>query len=238
VQLTAGLVLFAAGDLARAERHLRTALRPIPADHDLRLALGSLCARKGALAEAEVHLRAAVKDDDRGGAGNNLLGGVLQRLGRRLEAIHFFCAALRQDDRFVSARCNLASALYEAGNVPAAMAEYHAADQIDPGWEDEANTAARALATHPDPARRDPGEGLRLARQVCQATHDGDPDYLLTLSICAAETGLPSEALAAARRGLELVGGDPSTKLHRELLNQLRACETQLGDPRLVSVGP
>jgi hypothetical protein len=76
--------------------------------------------------------------------------------------------------------------------------------ELDPGWPEEARKMAWALATHPDPRRRNGAMAVRIARQVCAAANYRQPEMLDVLAAALAETGNYDEAQRMVRTAVEL----------------------------------
>jgi hypothetical protein len=76
------------------------------------------------------------------------------------------------------------------------------------------------LATAPDPRRRYPGLAIHLARQVCQASEERQPEYLETLALAYAAAGKMAEAADAARRASAL--STPQVEMVRGLAGSPR----------------
>jgi tetratricopeptide (TPR) repeat protein len=144
----------------------------------------------------------------------SLVGRALGRLGRWPEAVraHALSVQMEQTRQRMLARPapaelalyqrRLAHALQAAGDAIAATREYAEADKLDPGWPQSAATQAWRLATHADPAVRDPDEAQELAAQACQAQADPPAEALDGLAAAQAAAGQYGEAAATARRAL------------------------------------
>ncbi len=96
---------------------------------------------------------------------------------------------------------HLAGALEERGAAEEAFALYEHAHALAPGDPVVANNLAWLLATHPDPARRDPDRAVEIAREAARrARRLGRPDPVLldTLAVAYAAAGRPADALRVA----------------------------------------
>jgi Flp pilus assembly protein TadD len=109
---------------------------------------------------------------------------------------------------------NLGVVLWQQGKKEEALRHFSVAD-----W------AAWALATNPNPALRNGAQALGLARQACQATENGRPDFLDTLAAAYAETGRWDEAATTARRALTLAERQDRERA-RAIRERLRLYET------------
>ena len=85
-----------------------------------------------------------------------------------------------------------------------AIAHYHSALTLKPGWGLAANALARQLAAGADLRVRDAPAAVKLAEQVCRATEYRVPELLDTLAMAYAASGRFGEAVATARKAMEL----------------------------------
>jgi Flp pilus assembly protein TadD len=76
---------------------------------------------------------------------------------------------------------------------------------LRPDWPEFPNHAARLLATHPDPRRRDPGRAVALARKAFELDVD-DADYWNTLGVAQYRAGDWNGAISALKRAIDLHG--------------------------------
>jgi tetratricopeptide (TPR) repeat protein len=197
------------GNVTDAVQYYKEALRLDPGHAEAHVNLGAILAVHGKLAEAEDHFREAVRiapsDDD----GWYNLGLALDMAGKVEEAAAKFQRAINLRPRNAAYHYNLAFALAEQGKVDEAAAEYRAGEQINPGWPKAALERAWVLATHPSAQVRNGTLALRLARQACQATGEGEPGCLATLGAAYAEVGRFDLALSAAQKALARAVNQP-----------------------------
>ncbi len=95
---------------------------------------------------------------------------------------------------------NLARILAGRGDLDAAIEHWHSALEIDPDRISALNNLAYALATHPDPERRDPERAIALAERACELTNHADPRPLATLAAAYRAAGREAEAEAVTKQ--------------------------------------
>jgi len=119
--------------------------------------------------------------------------------------------AIALQPRLGDLRTNLGEVLARTGRIEEAMTVWRDALEADPNLALAANNLAWTHATHPDPALRDSGEALRLARIATALTARADPEILDTLAAAQAESGSFIEAQATAEEAAALaeLRGDP-----------------------------
>lgn len=100
---------------------------------------------------------------------------------------------------------DIAAVLRRAGMRDPALALFEEVLHHRPDWHPIANNVAWLLATHPDPARRDPRRAILLAESACRTAKEAPPAYFDTLSVAQAAAGDFDMALRtldeALRRG-------------------------------------
>lgn len=121
------------GRLDEAEAAAREALARDPAFAPARFGLGQIARRRGDHAAAVEHFRAAVAADPRHLWALHGLGGELRDLDRFDEAETALERALTIDPRFFPARIGLAQVARRRGDHAAALEQYRAVLEIEPG---------------------------------------------------------------------------------------------------------
>jgi tetratricopeptide (TPR) repeat protein len=179
--------------------------------------LGLLLFKLGRPQEAEAHLQAALRRDPDNALLHCQLGRVLAAQEKWPDAEASFRQAIRLRPQVVRGYCGLARALQGSGQPEAAGEQYQRAFQVDPSWPQAAGEKAWALATDPDPARRDGQLALELAESACQATRHQDPRLLDVLASAYAEVGRYDRAKATARQALALAGGPLAGEIQARL---------------------
>jgi len=161
--------------------------------------------------ESVDHLRQAVQAMPEYPEAHAYLALGLERLGNRDDAVQHFQTALRLDPTHEDACMGLSGLLYQQGRAAEAVQVLRDGLRHRPDSIKVANNLAWYLATCPDAAVRDGAEAVRLAGQVCQSAGTDNPAVLDTLAAAYAEAGRLAEAVATARRAIDLavVAGQP-----------------------------
>jgi Flp pilus assembly protein TadD len=194
---------------------LACTLRNFTAHDNLGLAL----AHCGQVDQAIAHYQKALEIKPDYALAHNNLGVVLARRGQVDEAIVQFQRAVEIKPNDMKAHNNLAMALTARGRLKEAMRHYRKVLEIKPDYADAHNDLAWLLATCPVAALRNGAEAVHHARQANQLSDSKRPGILDTLSAAYAEAGRFPEALAAARKALELA----VQQNNRPLVDALRA---------------
>jgi len=197
-------VLMRQGKSAEAREHLELALRLDPQFAEAHNNMGILLAGEGEVAGAVEQFEAALRAKSDFTAARLNLATVLSRAGRTDEAITQYRALLRDDQANAQAYYFLAITLAGEGKVPEAVRVLR--EGIEKVGDDPKlnEYLAWLLATSPDPAVRDGGEALRLAKRAVASQMGGDPSSLDTLAAAYAEEGRFEEAVATAEKALDL----------------------------------
>ena len=129
------------------------------------------------------------------------------------EAIASYRKAIELDPNVASAYHGLGLALQEKGLLEEAIAEYrealrlkpdHAGARVGLAWR--LQNLAWALATHAEPARRDPGRAVSLAMEAVELNPQ-EGDRLLALGAALYGTGRWQDAIETLKRADRLSGG-------------------------------
>lgn len=202
------------------------ALRVNPSNPSLHNNLGNALQQRGEFARAEAHHREALRlKPDHPKVRNNLAVALLAQ-GRSDEAILALDEALRRNPGDVFAALNRAHAL--ARDATSAEADRLFASLLD-RWPHEPavlNEYAWHLATQPGATPDALDLAVRLAREACAHTANGDAAYLDTLAAAYAATGSFTQAVATAAAALRLAeraGNDGLAKeirLHLDLFRR------------------
>jgi len=96
------------------------------------------------------------------------------------------------------------------------MPEFREAMRLKPRWPAPMAGAALLLATHPNPAARQAGEAIRLARRASELTGFRDSGMLSILAISYAGAGRFDEAVASQHKVLDLVSASADPNLIAE----------------------
>jgi Tfp pilus assembly protein PilF len=121
------------GDTEGALGELGRALETTPDDVAILRARAALYTARGKYDQAEVDLRRAVKVDDRNADVQVQLGVLFCKRARWREAIEPLRAAIAADPHCAAAHYHLGDAYNSIDELPAALASYEAAAQLEPG---------------------------------------------------------------------------------------------------------
>ncbi len=131
------------------------------------------------------------------------LGGLLLREGKVQEATEILSEAVRLFPAFATAQYNLGLALDAQGRAREAISHLRQAVRLSnsPLYQEK---LAWILATNPQPECRNGQEAVQLAERACQTTSNQEADALLSLAVAYGETRRFGEAVAMARKALDL----------------------------------
>jgi tetratricopeptide (TPR) repeat protein len=204
-----GAALEKLGSRERAIAHNGAALRLAPsvANH---MNLARLCLEDGNWDEVVQHYHAALEMAPDNPTVCFYLGQAFALKEQWKKARTYLRRAVNLQPGLARNRCALAYVLHKQGQSDAAREEYAEASRLDRHWPQAANSAAWLLATSPDPRERNGPRALELALMVCQATADQEPEFLDTLAAAYAEIGRFKDAVATARKAVELSNGSPA----------------------------
>jgi superkiller protein 3 len=184
--------------------------------------LGKALLAKGQVDEAIAHFQRALEISPNYPDTHDNLGKALLQKGRVDEAIPQFQKALEINPNYTPAYYNLGRALVQKGRMHEAITCFQQALELDPDNPNILNNLAWLLATCPDASNRNGPKAVQLAQQADQLSKSEDPVMLCTLAAAYAENGQFSEAVASARRALQLA----TVRNNAVLVNEL---EAQLG---------
>ncbi len=153
------------------------------------------------------------------------IGYELLEVGDARAAADQYRAALAVAPEFTVARLNLAVALLEEGRPRDALAQYTEALRHSPDDYRVHGSLAMLLATSRDDDVRDGAAALRWAEKAAMATAHREPGTLDALAAAYAETGRFSEAVATAKKALELARERRQDELAEGIESRLRLYE-------------
>ncbi|MFN7975956.1 MAG: tetratricopeptide repeat protein [Acidobacteriota bacterium] len=221
-----GLALLDRGDAAKAEAELRRALAAAP-DADAHHSLGTALQALGRSDDAIAEYRAALALDPTLSKTRNNLATVLQKAGRNDEAMEVLEEALRQDPAVAGTYFNLAVGHELRGDEARAIEALRAGLARAPPDHDLAPKHPHVLATSEDAALRDGPEAVRLAAGVASRETPQTARTLLVLALAHDAARERDDAIATARRALELAKAEHD----RALLERIQAEIERLGAP-------
>jgi len=216
-----GVALRDKGRPDEALAQFREAVRLDPGLAAAELDLGRALKQQGKLDEAVQHYRRAIAIDPRLAAAHNSLGSALGSQGRVAEAVREFREALRVQPDYDEAHNNLGLALRMMGERDQALDHFKAALSRRPDWPTPMSEMAWILATHPDPAVRDPAQAVRLAERAADLTAHRQPVILDALAASYAAAGDFDRATATAQEAIALAAAAGPAGLADEIRKRL-----------------
>ena len=159
---------------------------------------------QGKLHEALAHYQKAleIKPDNIEAHAN--LGNALLGLGRWDEALEHLRKVVELSPEGAVPRNTLGAVLATLGRFDEALAQFQKALQIQPNYAEARKNLAWLRATCPQASLRNGAEAIEHARRADQLCGGKRADVLDVLAAAYAEAGRFPEALATARKALEL----------------------------------
>jgi tetratricopeptide (TPR) repeat protein len=182
--------------------------------------LGSILAQQGKLDEALAQFERAVELNPENGRAQSNLGGALSEKGRTEEALEHLRKGVALEPRFADGQNNLGAALARAGELDEAIPHMAAAVDLAPQAVGNHYNFGRVLA-----AKGRFGEAAAQFEQAAKLTDMREPAILDMLAAMYAETGRYAEAVATARKALDLAGEQRNAELAASLKSSLERYE-------------
>ncbi len=201
-----------------------------PDDDQAHYNLGVALRQKGQTDQAILEFQKAVAIRPGFAEAQNNLGNCLLQKGRLDEAVANLRKALETRPDYAQAHYNLGNALLQKGQVDEAVIQFQDLLAIQPGSaEAERKLAGIAwrLATAPNPSLRNGTKAIELARQTDQRAGARNPMMPATLAAAYAEAGRFDQAVAAARRALELATRQNNAAMVAAIQAQLNCYEAR-----------
>ncbi|MBL9116495.1 MAG: tetratricopeptide repeat protein [Verrucomicrobiaceae bacterium] len=202
-----------------AKSSFETAITKDPSDPLFHYNLGFTLIRLGQIQPAEASLRKALELRPDFLAALNDLGSIQSSIGQFDEAEKYLQTALNVRPGDQLALNSLATLRYRQGRKAEALYYYEEVLKSLPDMVPTLTNAARIMATSVDSSLRDGKRAVELAERAAALTNHQDGSVLNTLAAAYGECGRFSEAVAAARRALELFEsqGQPSASIRATL---------------------
>jgi protein O-mannosyl-transferase len=212
------------GRLDEAIAEFRTTIKLHPDDDLAHYNLANALRQKGQMDEAilEFQKAAAIRPDF--AEAQNNLGRCLLQQGRADEAVAHLRKAQEIQPDYAEAHYNLGSALLQKGQVDEAGLQFQKLLAIQPesvvAQQSLAGIAWR-LATSPNPELRNGAKALELALQSIRHSGNNNPMMTATLAAAYAEAGHFDQAVAAARRALQMAASQNNAAMAAAIQTQL-----------------
>ncbi len=184
--------------------------------------LANSLVRRGKREEAVAHFEQAAELQPNDAEALIRCAGLLFGLSRFEEAASYFRAAVKVWPESVRAHCGLGSSLVQVSDIDGAMEQFAIARKLNPDSPVALEGVARCLALHPDPARVNGAESLRLAARAAELTGSRNIRILETLALGYSLTGQAESAFDTVETILAL-----SPKDRPRYLNLLDAYRKQ-----------
>jgi tetratricopeptide (TPR) repeat protein len=178
--------------------------------------LGSILAQQGKLDEALAQFKRAVELNPENGRAQSNLGGALSEKGRTEEALEHLRRGVALEPKFADGQNNLGAALARAGELDEAIPHMAAAVDLAPQSVGNHYNFGRVLA-----AKGRFADAAAQFEQAAKLTDMREPAILDMLAAMYAETGRYAEAVATARKALDLAGEQRNAELAASLKSSL-----------------
>jgi tetratricopeptide (TPR) repeat protein len=198
-----GLALAGLGNLEGAMDSFRKALKLDPNQAKAHYNLGAALARRGRVDEAIAQYRQTVQIEPDFAKAHKSLGAALASRGRLDEATAHYRQALTIDPGNAELHDHLGLLLRAQGKIDDAIAQYQESLRLQPDQAEVLKNLAWIRATHSDPRFRDGARAVADARRAVELS-GSEVHCVDALAAAYAEAGHFPEALAAARKALEL----------------------------------
>jgi superkiller protein 3 len=211
--ISLGNTLKTQGKLDEAIACFRKAIELKPDFDSVHNFLGSALAAQGKLDEAIACYRKAIQLNPNFAWAYANLGSALAVQGKLDEAIAACRKSIEVNPKWSWAHVNLGNGLSQQGKLDEAVAAYREAIRLKPddaGARDALarglNSLAWTLATHPEPARRDPNGAVSMAKEAVELK-PREGSYCNTLGTALYRVGRWKDAIETLERADRLQGG-------------------------------
>ena len=195
--------------------------------------LGSILAQQGKLDEALEQFERAVELNPDNGRAQSNLGGALSEKGRTEAALEHLRKGVALDPKFADGQNNLGAALARAGELDEAIPHMATAVDLAPQSAGNRYNYGRVLA-----AKGRFADAAAQFEQAANLTGMREPAILDILAAMYAETGRYPEAVATARKALDLAGEQRDAELAASLRSSLERYEALARGAGGGAVGP
>jgi len=188
--------------------------------------LGVALAARGELEPARAEFEAALRIRPQHPRALANLGVVAARSGAPAEGAEYLGRALALDPKLAGGRLALGIALERAGRIADAEAAYRLALADARGAREARLRLARLLSVSAESSLRDGARALALCEEACRESPCDSPEELDVCAMASMEAGRADDAVAKARRAVELARarGDSAlaAKIEARLAGYLR----------------
>ena len=149
-------------------------------------------------------------------------GVAYENLGQYEQAIKDYSEAIRLNPKVAVNFANRASAYDKLGQPREAIRNYEEAIRLNPSDGGTLDSFAWLLATVANPALRDGGRAVKLAREACELTQWKEPNHIDTLAAAYARIGDFQSAVKWQTKALQ----DPEFRKVKEAQERLALYRT------------
>jgi len=218
-----GVALAETGKLDDAIEEYRKSLELNPGSSHTNNNLGTALAEKGMIDEAFQHFEKAVELNPDNASAQINMGNVLSlKKGHLPEALIHLRKGVELDPESASGQNDLGIALAHANNLDESIVHLQKAVTVSPDAADYRYNLGRVLA-----AKRNFADALPQLEQASKLSRTQTPQILQMLAAMYSENGRYAEAIATARRALELANQQQDQSLLAELEANLERYESQ-----------
>jgi tetratricopeptide (TPR) repeat protein len=214
-----GRALSEKGRFDEATAHFQRAVQLKPDDAQAHYNLAVALAGRGQIDSAIAHYQKALEIKPDYADAHSNLGNVLLGLGQWDEALGHLRKVVELSPEGAVPHNTLGAVLAASGRFDEAVAQFQKALQIQPDYAEAQKNLALLRATCPQAPLRNGAEAIEHARRADQLCGSRRADVLDVLAAAYAEAGRFTEALATARKALELT----RQQNNRALADTLRA---------------
>ncbi|MGD1020934.1 MAG: tetratricopeptide repeat protein [Verrucomicrobiia bacterium] len=216
-----GVALVRLGRIQEAVVQYEQALRIKPADAKAHYNLGVALAQTGRIEEAIIHYGKSLQIDPTSAEAHYSLANALLALGKVPEAVAHYQQALAINPKYAEAHSKFGAALIVVDKAYDARGQLEEALRIKPDLAEAQNNLAWVLATLPPAQGGDPVRAVALAQRACELSGNRAPGDLDTLAVAYAAAGQFSEAVATARKAIDLARAAGQPGLVKEIAARL-----------------
>ena len=200
-----GAVLIGKGKVDEAITCFQKALQIEPENAEAHDNLGLALLQKGQVDPAIIQFQKSLEINPDNAIAHGNLGSALLQNGRLDEAITHFQRVAQIDPKSgAGVHSYISGLLLQNGRTHETIEHYEMALKLQPGDVSVLDHLAWILATCPDTSVRNGERAVALAQRADKFSGGKNPSFLGTLAAAYAEAGRFSEAVATARRALEL----------------------------------
>ncbi len=216
-----GVVLIRQKRYEEAHAHLAKAVQLQPTAPLCHRNFGDVLVHLGRRADAMAAYRRTLRLDPTQTLARTNLGGLLLMAGDLDAAAAEFAEGARLDPNEPFVHFCLARALARQKKEEQAIRSYRRAVELKGDYLDALGALARLLAAARDPALRNGAEAVAHARRACELTRHEAPEFLDVLAAAHAQAGAFPDAIATARKALNLAEDAHKDALARNIAARL-----------------